>query len=104
MEVETRRSHQVSLASDSDDVSLVFPTLDYPLDVMLPVEIVAFLDGTRGVIQPRIFSELDMKHELGELEKWERQTVAFRNMHDDLQRNAPLLPHCEIIDTGNLHL
>merc|ERR1712071_665504 len=94
MEVHSNHNDHISGVSGNSDVFVAFPALDYPLNVMLPVEIVTFLDETRGVIRPSAFrGQPGTDSESGELEKWQRQTMAFSNMHDDLQLNAPHPAH-----------
>ena len=105
MEVHSNHNDHISGVSGNSDVFVAFPALDYPLNVMLPVEIVTFLDETRGVIRPSAFrGQPGTDSESGELEKWQRQTMAFSNMHDDLQLNAPHLPQFEMVDNGILQL
>ena len=101
MDVHSNHEDEFSVVSGNGDVSPVFPALDYPLNVMLPVEIVSFLGDTHCVIHPCISDEPSAEFERDQLRgAWQRQTLAFRNMDDDLQIVAPHLPQCEMVDNG----
>ena len=104
MEVNSNHNDHSSMTSDANAVSLIFPALDYPLNLMVPVEITKFLDGDRAVIRPAPFGDHCVKSQLElaveQLDKWQRQKTNYCNMLENLQRAAPHLPQCEMVDNG----